>query len=49
MAHPQDKEPDEREIAKRRDEALKRALGMPHKPHKPSVPKGKKAPAKKCP
>lgn len=29
----------EQEIAKRRDEALKRALGMPHKPHKAGADK----------
>jgi hypothetical protein len=40
----------EEEAAKRRDEALKRALGMPHKPHKPKGnPPRKKARIKRTP
>jgi hypothetical protein len=33
-----DKQPSQKEIAKRRDEALKRALNMPPQPHKKKEP-----------
>jgi hypothetical protein len=36
----------EAEIEHRRDEALKRALGMPHKPHKPPAAKRTEKPGK---
>jgi hypothetical protein len=42
MNTPDNDERDEQETAKRRDDALKRALGMPHKPHKPAKPKRRK-------
>jgi hypothetical protein len=42
-----DSEPhDEHEAAKRRDEALKRALSTPHKPHKPAKGENGDAPKK---
>jgi len=37
MAKPKDKEPTENEIAKRRDETLKRMLKTPPKPHNEMV------------